>query len=206
MESTVIERVSKIIDKYNLSKRAFANKIGMEQTTVNNQLIGKRGVSFDLIYNISKSLPEISIDWLLNGIGEMEKVSLEIITKPRIPMAASAGKLTEALQGVTMEQCEQIPVIRSLPTYDFTILVKGNSMEPTYYSGDEVACKRINEKSFIQWGKVHVLDTTQGVVIKRIYDADKGIRCNSFNSEYPDFIVPKDEIYSMSLVVGLLRL
>ncbi|MDR1717986.1 MAG: helix-turn-helix transcriptional regulator, partial [Prevotella sp.] len=59
---------------------------------------------------------------------------------------------------------------------------------------------------FIQWGKVHVLDTTQGLVIKRIYDAGDSIRCNSFNPDYPDFEIPKNEIYFISLVVGLLRL
>jgi phage repressor protein C with HTH and peptisase S24 domain len=51
-----------------------------------------------------------------------------------------------------------------------------------------------------------VLDTTQGLVIKRIYDAGDSIRCNSFNPDYPDFEIPKNEIYFISLVVGLLRL
>jgi hypothetical protein len=79
-------------------------------------------------------------------------------------------------------------------------------MEPEYYSGDEVACKRINERSFLQWGRVHVLDTTQGVVIKRIYEHGDCIRCCSYNDEFPDFLIPKDEIRSYNLVVGSLRL
>jgi phage repressor protein C with HTH and peptisase S24 domain len=79
-------------------------------------------------------------------------------------------------------------------------------MSPYYESGDEVACQRIDDTHFIQWGKVHVLDTTQGIIIKRIYEEKEGIRCASYNPEYPDFIIPKDEVYSISLVVGLLRL
>ena len=63
-----------------------------------------------------------------------------------------------------------------------------------------------NEKRFIQWGRVHVLDTTQGVVIKRIYDDGDSIRCNSFNTEYPDFSIPKEDIRSFNLVVGSVRL
>ena len=43
----------------------------MEQTTVNNQLIGKRGVSIDLILNILLAFPEISSEWLLRGKGNM---------------------------------------------------------------------------------------------------------------------------------------
>lgn len=79
-------------------------------------------------------------------------------------------------------------------------------MEPEYYAGDEVACLKINEARFIQWGRVHVLDTTQGVVIKRIYDDGGCIRCSSYNTEFPDFSIPKDDIRSFNLVVGTVRL
>lgn len=127
-------------------------------------------------------------------------------TRPRVPYTASAGSLTSAVEGVMAEQCEQIPRIVAFPDYDFTIIIKGNSMEPKYEGGDEVACKRVDSTSFIQWGKVHVMDTSQGIVIKRVYEDGDKIRCVSYNPEYPDFSISKDEIYSMSLVVGLLRM
>lgn len=127
-------------------------------------------------------------------------------TRPRIPYAAAAGALTSAVEGIMAEQCEQIPRITAFPDYDFTIIIKGNSMEPKYEGGDEVACKRVDSTSFIQWGKVHVMDTAQGIVIKRVYEDGDKIRCVSYNPEYPDFSMEKDEIYSMSLVVGLLRM
>lgn len=127
-------------------------------------------------------------------------------TRPRIPYAASAGYLTSSVEGVTEMQCEQIPLIAAFPTYDFTMLIKGDSMYPNYEGGDEVACKRIDSTSFIQWGKVHVLDTAQGIVIKRVYEDGGDIKCVSYNKEYPDFTIQKEEVYSMSLVVGLLRL
>lgn len=127
-------------------------------------------------------------------------------TRPRIPYTAAAGSLTNAMNGITEDQCEQIPRINIFPEYDFTIIIKGDSMEPKYEGGDEVACKRIDSTSFIQWGKVHVLDTAQGILIKRTYEDGEKIRCVSYNSEYPDFSIDKSEIYSMSLVVGLIRL
>lgn len=127
-------------------------------------------------------------------------------TRPRIPYTASAGSLTSAVDGVTEAECEQIPVITAFPSYDFTMFVKGDSMYPNYEGGDEVACKRIDSTSFIQWGKVHVLDTAQGIVIKRVYDDDGNVKCVSYNKEYPDFTISKEEVYSMSLVVGMIRL
>ena len=130
----------------------------------------------------------------------------QIETRPRIPYDAAAGTLTEAMEGVTEYQCEQLPIISAFPKYDFTIRITGKSMEPEYFAGDEVACLRVNEKQFLQWGRVHVLDTTQGIVIKRIYDAGESILCRSYNTEFPDFSIPKENIRSYNLVVGSLRL
>ena len=127
-------------------------------------------------------------------------------TRPRIPYTAAAGSLTSAIEGITEDECEQVPRINIFPDYDFTIVLKGSSMEPKYEGGDEVACKRIDNTSFIQWGRVHVLDTAQGILIKRIYQDGDKIRCVSYNPEYPDFSIDKSEIYSMNLVVGLVRL
>ena len=82
----------------------------------------------------------------------------------------------------------------------------GDSMQPYINQGDVVACLKIEEPTFLQWGRTHVLFTTQGVIVKKIFDAGDGIRCVSFNDAYPDFVVPKREIYSYNLVVGLIRL
>lgn len=126
-------------------------------------------------------------------------------TRPRIPYDASAGALSLALTGVSMEDCEPVPLIPTLPSYDFTIIARGNSMYPDFHSGDEVACAFVSSSTFIQWGAVHVLDTAQGIVLKRIFDRKDNILCRSINSEYPDFEVPKNEIYHLAIVVGLIR-
>ena len=167
-------------------------------------------ISTDKLEEFLLLFNDLSSEWLLRGKGEMIKskanISSPLITKPRIPYTAAAGSITHAVEGITEAQCEQIPVVPSFPDYDFTIIIKGDSMEPKYEGGDEVACKRVDHTSFIQWGKVHVLDTAQGIVIKRIYEDGDKIKCVSYNPEYPPFSIDKSEIYSINLVVGLLRI
>lgn len=51
-----------------------------------------------------------------------------------------------------------------------------------------------------------MLDTAQGIVVKRIYDNKDTILCKSNNPDYPDFEIPKDEVYHIALVVGYLRI
>jgi phage repressor protein C with HTH and peptisase S24 domain len=135
---------------------------------------------------------------------EESKKSVEVNLKPRLPITASAGVLSDYLGGILAHECEQMPVVRSIPDYDFTMLVKGNSMEPKYEGGDEIACKKV--ESLIEWGKTYVLATRDGAVLKRLYQADNGVRCVSYNhEEYPDFIVKGDDILGVYRVVGLIR-
>ena len=200
------ERLKLFVQSLGLGQNAFEAEVGI----ANGYLASKsQSVNSDAIEKILVRFPNLNLDWLFTGNGEMfQDVQQEITSKtlPRIPYDAAAGSLTDAVDGVTELQCERIPVISAFPKYDFTIRVTGRSMEPMYFAGDEVACLRINEAQFLQWGCVHVLDTSQGVVIKRIYDNGDSIRCVSFNPEYPDFNVPKADIRSYNLVVGALRL
>uniref|UniRef100_UPI003FF117B6 S24 family peptidase n=1 Tax=Phocaeicola plebeius TaxID=310297 RepID=UPI003FF117B6 len=177
----------------------------------------RKGYGQEKLNNVLTVFPELNREWLLYGEGSMLNEDLSCTsslkkkeeksdTRPRIPYDAAAGTLTETIEGVTEYQCEEVPVISAFPHYDFTIRVVGRSMEPEYFAGDEVACLKVNEKRFLQWGRVHVLDTTQGVVIKRIYDDGDCITCRSYNPEFPDFSIPKEDIRSYNLVVGSLRL
>lgn len=206
---SVKDRLLDFVAYTGLSRRKFQERINVSNSYIQNI---SEGIGADVMNRISNAFPDLNTSWLLTGEGEMIKSSCDGVsqkssnTRPRIPYDAAAGTLTETVEGVTEYQCEQVPIISVFPKYDFTIRIFGRSMEPEYFAGDEVACLRVNEKRFLQWGRVHVLDTTQGVVIKRIYDKGDCIVCKSFNPEFPDFSIPKEDIRSYNLVVGSIRL
>lgn len=204
---TVKDRLVAFIKHKGLSQSRFEKSVGLSNGFVNNI---SKGIGADKLQRILCVYPDLNSDWLLNGVGDMviskEQFFDKNNTRPRIPYDAAAGTLTETVDGVAEYQCEQVPIIGVFPRYDFTIRIFGRSMEPEYFAGDEVACLRVNEKRFLQWGRVHVLDTTQGIVIKRIYDNGDCIVCKSFNPEFPDFSIPKEDIRSYNLVVGSIRL
>lgn len=159
--------------------------------------------SFMAAVNTASNNEKAIVESVLNG---NEKAKNKIETRPRVPLTAAAGSLSGDSIGVVLEQCEQMPLIHQIPSYDFTMFIKGDSMSPRFESGDEIACRHIDQSRFIQWGKVHVLDTTQGFVIKRVYEDGDKIRCVSYNPEYADFSIPKEDILSMSLVVGVVSI
>jgi phage repressor protein C with HTH and peptisase S24 domain len=92
---------------------------------------------------------------------------------------------------------------------DFMIEVSGSSMYPKYSPGDVVACTILKESKFIQWNKVHVIGTKeQGILIKRVKEGPEvdQLHLISDNKDYDPFIINKEEITGMALVVGVIRL
>lgn len=214
----ILERIKQYIDLKGISVSAFERSIGMSNASFGKSLKNGGAIGSDKLENILKVYPDISPSWLMTGDGDMlienEPVytspskcleNFDEETLPRIPLDAAAGSLSTIAQSVTQTQCERFPIIHRFPKYDFTIIVKGDSMEPEFRSGDEIACRFIDEPSFIQWGRPHILDTNQGVVLKRIYNRSDAILCRSDNSAYEDFEIPKGDIFHIALVVGAIR-
>lgn len=200
------ERLEALVNHYsNGNKAQFASRLGISAQGLSTWL-SRNTYDTELIYAKCEG---ISPAWLLSGTGPMlmdNSNNTEIETRPRIPLDAAAGSLSIVSQSISENECERFPVITRFPRYDFTIMVRGNSMEPEFHSGDEIACRIIEQPSFIQWGRPHVIDTQQGVVLKRIYNRTNSILCKSDNADYEDFEIPKTEILHIALVVGSIRL
>lgn len=129
---------------------------------------------------------------------------------PLIPIDAVAGFPANDIDGVYLEDCEHY----SIPDFEakganFLIRVSGDSMTPIYNNGDIIACRKISDILFFQWGGIYVLDTSQGALVKRVEDAeddDNSILCISENPRFKPFHLPKSDIRSLSIIIGLVRL
>lgn len=126
---------------------------------------------------------------------------------PLIPTSAMAGAFTSDVSIMEYE-CEHY-IIPDFKGADFLIRVKGDSMQPTYYSGDLVACQKIPMNDiFFQWNKTYVLDTNQGAIIKRVLPGKDNdhICIVSDNENYPPFELEKSYLHAIALVRGIIRL
>lgn len=125
---------------------------------------------------------------------------------PLIPAKAMAGFFTGEVI-INEVDCERIdiPGVKA----DFAIPVSGDSMTPLYLSGDMVICQFVNlSDMFFQWGKVYVINTNQGVLIKKVRPGISGssIKLISENPDYDPIDLPLSDIYQIALVKGLVRL
>ena len=79
------------------------------------------------------------------------------------------------------------------------------SMAPEYPSGSRILIKKINPDLFIDWGKVYVLDTPNGVLVKEIHESNREgyVSCYSINPDpkFKPFDVLMDEVFGMYRVL-----
>lgn len=208
----VKERIYLFIESLNMPVSRFEKKCGLSNGYVKNF---KGGLGIGKLEGILNAFPELNREWLLNGNGQMlaererqfrdaKKNVLPLIPHPAI------GGYTEDNWTALLNDCPLYAIPDIKTPADFLIKVGGDSMNPKYQEGDLLACKMIQELLFFQWGKTYVLDTSQGVMVKNVYeDADnkENILLVSENKDkYPPFAIPRSDIRKIALVVGSVRI
>lgn len=208
---SVKERLIEFLSHEGIGQKRFAESIGMSSGYVNAI---RKSIQPDTIHKIAMQYPSLNTGWLLTGEGEMlrdnsteevkadgEKSEDEISLVPLLPIAAQGGSLNDFVVSVKENDCER--VVSPIRGADFAMPVAGDSMAPEYPAGSQIFIKKINERAFIDWGKVYVLDTCNGSVIKRVFPADDSgkVKCVSINPDYPPFEVAFEDIYGMYRVL-----
>lgn len=186
------------------------------QLGLSNGLLGKsrkenRDLSSKVIEQILSHYEDLSKVWLITGEGEMlitqgleENGGLSL---PLVPIDAIGGALS-GTNGQWMEYDAEKYIVPAFRSCDFLIRVDGDSMYPKYQKGDIVACKKVPLTDiWFQWGKVYVVDTRQGALIKYVEPGNDNehITLASENQRYKPFLLPLDELNGVAIVKGLIR-
>ena len=202
--------------------KAFAQSINVSQQSLNRIFcIDKRNGKYP---SISNDIKQGIIDvygkdeiWFIADTGVDERIpseNEENSSKPQynedlaswvllLPVSAQGGSLNDFVVSVKESECEK--VVSPVRGVDFAMTVSGDSMSPEYPNGSRVFIKKINEKAFIEWGKVYVLDTCNGTVIKILVPSEKEgyVRCVSINPDpiFAPFDVSLGDIYGIYKVL-----
>lgn len=209
------ERLKLFLTSINISEGSFEKATGLAKGFVSKVGDSIRTSSLEKIKSV---YPSLNTSWLLTGDGDMLTSKAEIakdtnadeITKKNgyitylLPMSAMGGSLTGfAEPGVLLQNCEA--VVSPIENVDFAITVYGDSMAPEYPSGSRILIKKINPNLFIEWGKVYVLDTPNGVIVKEVHESNKEgyVSCYSLNPnpKFKPFDVLMDEVFGMYRVL-----
>lgn len=206
-----IERFDKYMKTKGLNDNKVTNSLGLSIGTLGKSRKENRDLSERNIEKILNFYTDLNRTWLLTGEGSMFTTEpslagfneLEYTRVPLLPISAQGGSLNDFVVSVSLQDCEKI--ISPINGADIAITISGDSMADEYPNGSIVLAKRINERAFIDWGKVYVLDTCNGVVVKTLTPSEKEdcVRCVSINPDpiYAPFEVALNDIYGVYRVM-----
>lgn len=84
-----IKRLEIILDYYSLNASSFADKIGVQRSSLSHLLSGRNKPSLDFILKILDVFPDVDLYWVLNGKGTFPKSEFDnnINIPPSTPIA-----------------------------------------------------------------------------------------------------------------------
>jgi len=90
-----VKRLEIILEYYALNASSFADKIGVQRSSMSHLLSGRNKPSLDFVMKITEVFPEVDLYWILNGTGSFPKNSEEILETIKTPAPISSNeKLT----------------------------------------------------------------------------------------------------------------
>ncbi len=141
-----IKRLETILDYFSLSASSFADKIGVQRSSMSHLLSGRNKPSLDFILKIDEFFEEVDLYWLLNGKGffpknlETIEVSNSISDQSNLKEAVSPIDLFSQIDSsiekeMTNEKIKQkiTTSLQNEKTDDIKKLFFSTIMEPSKY-------------------------------------------------------------------------
>lgn len=173
---SVKERLIKYLKVKKIGQKRFALSIGRSSGYVN--AISK-SIQPATIHSISMRYPDLNIEWLMTGEGEMLKN-----TDPNQPTTNQNGKGVKyfdvdfiagfdiVLNNHTVTPAYYID-FKPYNKADYWVNVTGHSMDPLISHGDIIAIKKLNDwKTYYLPGEIYAIVTDEFRTIKKIRKGD----------------------------------
>ncbi|WP_411767680.1 helix-turn-helix domain-containing protein [Winogradskyella sp. A3E31] len=97
------KRLQKVIDFYEETASGFAEKIGVQRSSISHILSGRNKPSLDFVMKVLHSYPEVELYWLMNGKGEFpkkEKISPNIAKASKEPITENSSETSSEIEKI----------------------------------------------------------------------------------------------------------
>ncbi|MCH2193077.1 helix-turn-helix transcriptional regulator [Kordia sp.] len=119
--SDFTKRLKKVIEYYDLSASAFADRLGVQRSSISHILSGRNKPSLEFVMKILSNFPEVELYWLLNGKGSFPKTEANEILQPTAPISKPKTTQTTIQQSLPLEEKIQATIPSQVSSSDKTI-------------------------------------------------------------------------------------
>lgn len=225
--ATTKKRILQFIEYKGLSKLSFYETTGMKRGFLDGDKL-ETSIPDTFIAIIIATFPELNIDWLITGQGEMLKTNELRPNSQQLKSERHLIPLYDTIAIAGRQELDMSPISEPAEYIDAgdwfrdataAMRIHGDSMYPIYKSGCIAALKEVVNKDLIMYGEDYVIETNEYRTIKRIQKgkSDLYILACSANTErwedgsdrgrliYEPFDISRDEIRRLLLVLGSVR-
>ena len=223
MENTKTQRI-KLAISYVISEGKAENqedlgrKLGINNKSYLSQIVNGRVNSDDFINKLIRLEGRIDKNWLLTGEGEMllgtqEKQSGKPVKGYALGVPYYNVDFIGGFDLVINDQTVRPEYLIDFQQYNKATCwcnITGHSMEPEITSGDIIALKEIADPSFLPYGEIYAIITTNGMrTIKRIGPASDpehyALIPTNKSPEYGVQEIPRSMILKVYEVLGCMK-
>src|SRR5690606_26009306 len=81
------DRIDRMLKFYDLTASAFADKIGVQRSSISHLLAGRNKPSLEFVMRVVQTFPEVDLHWLIHGKG-----SFPVKTKAPVSIGIPAAQ------------------------------------------------------------------------------------------------------------------
>lgn len=208
---TILSRIETFLEIDGSSANSFAVKAGIDPGNMRKMLAGKQAITDKTLCKISDAFG-LNFDWLKYGDGEMfdkDEPQPEISYTEGVPYYDEDFIL--GFDEIYPTGNENPEYLIRMPGYEKATMwcnASGHSMEPEISSGDIIALQRVEDISFLLYGDVYGIITTNGMrTIKRLGRSQREgyYRLIPTNKEYDEQEIPITKIALVYRVMGAMK-
>ncbi len=137
-ENPIFERIKLVIEKYCTSDAEFARMIDVPRSSLSTMFNKSKTVSFPILDKILSVFTDVSADWLLRGIGDMELSTSTKITDANEYLVKRFEEVINELRDIKDELKEKEELINKQK--DEIEMLKGKPIYKIEKKDDDVSC------------------------------------------------------------------
>lgn len=215
------QRILQFIEFKRISKTVFFQSTGIKRGLLDSDKINST-VSDVVIAKILVTYPDLNIEWLLTGQGQMLKSTVPAVTnhttedatpgEQMIPVFELPKATSLAAFFTKLPNPVEHLYIPNLPKADGAVVMRGETMRPALNGGDIAVYKTMrNRRENILFGQMYLLsfvaDDEEHIVIKYIQPSENkdNIKLVSANNYFGPLDIPFDSIQAMAMIKASIR-